>query len=247
MAPIPSETPKAYAFIGASTGCGLAALTAALETEVHCTALLRTPSKLSNLASQYSENLHIKPGNAHNVTDVEACLVHPADGARLVDAVCFSIGGKFDSKTWGFEDKDVCAKGVETLLQALAGLRKMGLTGDVLIVGVSSTGIAKQRDYALPLWPLYHFLLGTPHADKKRMEDKFKASGERVVLVRPSLLVDNGTGAVREGVEDLGSGRVESEAVGFRISRGDVGVWIWKRLLREGGGGFGGKGVTVTW
>ncbi|KFH46149.1 hypothetical protein ACRE_030160 [Hapsidospora chrysogenum ATCC 11550] len=241
--------PQIIAFLGASGGCGHAALVAALAAGHTCIALCRVPSKLDDLAAQYPETLIVKAGNAHNVADVVPCLVH--DGS-LVHAISFSIGNKPDMQSMKFADPQVCQKGMKTLLEALATLRRdWALEGNPLVCAISTTGISNERDVPLLFVPFYRFVLATPHADKKVMEDILTASSERFVFVRPSLLVDGDSAdkKIRIGVEDVRAGKLESKEVGYTISRDAVGRWIFHNLLdrAEQDSGYEGKAVTLTW
>ena len=105
--------------------------------------------------------------------------------------------------------------------------------------------------------PLYRWLLAIPHHDKKAMESLLQAEmakpvGERVirdfVAVRPSLLTDGarlGTRNVRVGEE---VGKVVKPAVGYTISREDVGGWVFEEMVKgDGGERYAGKMVSITY
>lgn len=87
--------------------------------------------------------------------------------------------------------------------------------------------------------PLYHWMLPVPHADKKKMEQLLAAEAQSpdsaiggFVAVRPSLLTDGdllGVKAVRAGTESEGT--VAGNAIGYSISRSDVGNWIYTTLV----------------
>lgn len=244
------------AFIGASGGCGLAALKNALahSDPTTCIALCRTPAKLTDILPPSSHpNLIVKQGNAHSVEDVESVLRDPKDPTQLVDAICFSIGSVMDFTRLSTEDPHVCERGVTALLQALSNLRSAGdgkaAQGRPRICVISTTGIAAVRDVPLLMWPLYHFLLGVPHKDKAIMEEMLRTKGkqEEVTVVRPSLLTDGARTdeTIRVGVEDLLTGERESEAVGYTISREDVGAWIWEHVLKDRR--HAGKAVAITY
>lgn len=244
---------KTITFFGASTGCGNFALKAALAQGHTCIALLRSPAKLADLAAS-NPNLIIREGNAHDATAVAKCLTIPGDDSRLVDAIHFSIGGTMDPKTFKFTDPDVCKNGIAGLLEALTSLRRdWNAVGSPLLAVVSTTGISDQkRDYPLAFYPLYHWMLATPHADKKVMEERLRAGTERFIIVRPSLLIDGDKEGVkvREGLEDVSKGKLEKEEVGYTISRAAVGRWIYEKLLSVDEGAvrdWEGKAVSITW
>jgi len=242
---------KTIAFIGASGGCGLAALKKALqESSTTCVALCRNPSKLNDvLPSASHSNLVVKQGDAHTIDDVKAILVNPTDSTRLVDAVCFTIGSPMNFSKLSTEDPHVCERGMSTLLQALSELRSSGAAGRPHLCVISTTGITAKRDVPLLMWPFYHYVLGVPHKDKAAMEELLRTKGndEEVTLVRPSLLTDGDETdtVIRVGVEDVATQKHESEAVGYTISRADVGAWMWEHVLRDRK--YGGKAVSITY
>ncbi|KAF9878067.1 hypothetical protein CkaCkLH20_04643 [Colletotrichum karsti] len=247
---------RTIAFFGASGGCGLAALKHSLAAGYVCVALCRNPAKMTDaLPEAQNPNLVVKQGNAHNVDDVAACLVNPTDPDRLVDAVCFSIGSPLNLCKMTVEDPDVCKNGIAAVLGALERLRAKGVGVGVegkpaRVVAISTTGISEnQRDVPVLQVPMYHVLLKAPHADKKVMEERLAGSGEEWTFVRPAFLSDGADPAkrVRVGVEDPGTGVVESKAVGYGISREDVGRWIFENLLRDGGRQYVRKAVSITW
>lgn len=86
-------------------------------------------------------------------------------------------------------------------------------------------------------------MLPIPHADKKMMEniltDEVKTENENSVIegfvgVRPSFLTTKpgvGVGAIRVGIEK--NNTVDKAAIGYTISRDDVGEWIFEVLLKK--------------
>ncbi|KAK7433192.1 hypothetical protein QQZ08_000125 [Neonectria magnoliae] len=222
---------KTVAFFGASTGVGLSALKHTLAAGHKCVALCRTPSKLTDIISpEATPNLQVVQGNAHDTAAVARCL--KKDDGTIVDEVVSTIGGKPVLSKLSIDDPLVCRKGMATLLEALAQLRRDGATGRPLIVVCSTTGMSRfGRDVPVLTIPLYHFMLKVPHEDKKIMEDSLAESGEDFTIVRASLLVDGATDKpIRVGVEDPKTGR-ESNAIGYTISREDVGRWMADNLL----------------
>ena len=244
---------KTIAFLGATGGCGLSALRRAVAAGHTCIALCRTPSKLAAQFPDRPANLILREGNAHDVAAVAACLSHPADPARLVDAVNFSIGGPVNMAKLTMDDPDVCKKGIAALLDAIAAVRaeeRGGTTWRPLVAVVSTTGISQHgRDVPLLFVPFYHYALHVPHEDKKVAEQRLFDSAERFVIVRPSLLVDGEKPdkAIRVNVE--GPNGIERKEVGYFISRDDVGRWMFENLLQKAGGGceYEGKAVGLTW
>lgn len=248
-----SPTPKAILFLGATGGCGLSALRRSLEAGHSCIALCRTPSKLSDkLPLDKYPNLRIEQGNAHDADTLARVLTHPSDptGHRLVDAVVFAIGGLFNPSKMTIDDPHVCENGMKALFAALEKRRSGGDEGKPRLFVISSTGISNLgRDVPLLFVPMYRFMLRDPHKDKKAMEAMLVASAEDWTLIRPSFLTDGPASdkTVRAGVEDPAAGKVESKAVGYTISREDVGRWIFENLVEEKGDQWVRKTATITY
>lgn len=247
-----SNSSKAVAFFGATGGCGLAALKKSLAAGYTCIALCRTPSRLtSQLSTDEQSKLHIKQGNAHDVDAVAKCLVDPNKPDSLVDSIIFSIGGVFSFTRLNIDDPNVCEKGIVAVLDALKKLRQSGgFTGQSpLVIGVSSTGISRLgRDLPYLMKPLYA-LLWRPHADKEAMENRLIESNEVWTIVRPSLLLDGPESdkPIREGIEDPKARKVESVAIGYTISRNDVGKWIFNNLINRDSDKWVKKVATITY
>ncbi|KAK9791883.1 putative NAD(P)-binding protein [Seiridium cardinale] len=249
---------KTIAFFGATGGCGLAALKHSLADGHTCIALCRTPSKLTDqLPVDKYPNLTVMQGNAHDVAAVSKCVVCPTNPQRFVDHIVSAVGGAFSPTTFSIDDPHVCERATETLLQAITAVRQGGASGTPRIAAISTTGISKTgRDLPVAMFLLYRFMLGVPHKDKEAMEDKFVASGEDFVLVRPSFLVDGKNEAnkqVRVGVEDVRNGKnvVEKKEWGYTISREAVGRWIYQNLIRGNGdkedkNEYSGRAVSLT-
>lgn len=236
---------KTFVFIGASGGVGLSALKATLAAGHQCVALCRTPSKLEEaLQPEEKKNLRIVQGDAHDVAAVSACL-RREDGT-LADAVVSTIGARPSTKTTA-DDFKVCRKGMATLLESLAQLRRDGAAGRPLVVVCSSTGISKfGRDIPLAMVPLYKVLLHPAHVDKRDMEDQLLQSGEEFAIVRPSMFATGKTGkTVRVGTEDPRTGPEHLE-IGYVISREDVGTWIADNLLIKTEAKYTNKMISVT-
>lgn len=256
-----ADSKKTIAFLGASTGCGFFAMKRALADGHTCIALLRNPSKLDAVfgtegSEKRPENLVVKQGNAKDAAAVATILTSPTNSSRLVDAVYFSVGAAMNMWTFSLDDPKVCREGAAALIQALKTLREEHhAQGQPLLIFTSTTGLsAHGRDVPLLLAPLYYVLLHQAHADKRAMEERAAASGERFVIVRASLLVDGKEATelparrpVRVGIEDLAKGW-EKKELGYTISRADTGRWVYEELLREEAPSwYENKAVTVTW
>ena len=246
-----SYTTKTVAFIGASTGVGLAALKHSLAAGHQCIALCRTPSKLTDLLpSAANPNLQVVQGNAHDLASVSRCLVKQ-DGTTLVDAVVFTIGGKGVVTKLGqmtLDDPTVCERGMATLIEGLAQRRRSGATGRPLIIACSGLGNSRLgRDYPLALYPLYQVVLKVPRADKQAMEAKLVESGEAFAVVRPSVLVDGESDkTIRVGIEDPETKR-RSNVIGYTVSREDTGRWVAENLVLKQEAKYLNKCLVVTY
>lgn len=220
------------AFFGASTGVGLSALKHSLAAGRQCVALCRNPSKLTAiLTPDTTPNLKVVQGNAHDMAAVSQCL--KTKEGKFVDEIVFTIGAQFVVSKMGFDDSDVCKKGMSTLLETIAELRREGVPGTPYIVVCSTTGMSRfARDVPLAMILLY-YMLKVPHADKRVMEDTLAASDEHYTIVRASMLTNGQTDStIRVGIEDPKAG-LESQAIGYTISREDAGKWIAQNMVLE--------------
>ncbi|KAH8899006.1 NAD(P)-binding protein [Thozetella sp. PMI_491] len=239
------SAPKTILFLGATGGSGFSVLNRSLAAGHTCIALCRTPSKLSDkLAGQDQSKLRIEQGNTLDVDSILSSLPNPANPSALVDSIVFTIGGAFNFSKMNNDDPTVCENSMKTLLAALTKARnERGLTGSPRIVVISTTGISEHgRDIPLAMIPMYHYMLKEPHKDKKKMEDLLIASGEVWTIVRPSLLMDgdeekekkkNKVKTIREGMEDPVAHKLESKALGYAISREDVGRWMFENTIQD--------------
>ncbi|KAF3065843.1 putative fungal specific transcription factor domain-containing protein [Daldinia childiae] len=245
-----SSNTKLIAFMGASGGIGLGALTRALAAGHTCIALCRTPSKLTDRfpADQFP-NLKIVQGNAHDAAAVVQCLVV---GTQPVDAIVSTIGGVLQFSRMTLDDPHVCEKGMSALLAAISLVREShpSLHWRPRVAVVSTCGISQSaRDVPILFVPMYKIMLRVPHEDKIAMEKLLVEGagkcGYTYSIVRPSFLVDEAAPRreIRVGLGD-------APAVGYVISRDDAGRWIYENLL-DGKGVKGGMYedtiATITW
>lgn len=187
------------------------------------------------------QHLTIIQGDAKDVESVKKALQL---NGKVVDTVVVGIGGT-PFLRWSIispvnlTDPTICQTAGATLLQALTELKP---TKKPLLINVSTTGIwPKGMPSDLPLLyrPLYPWLLHVPHEDKRVWEQILAEHMQRpeaergvqnFVHIKPSLLADGdgkGLDAVRQGID-------EDPAVGYWIQRGDVGVFVFERLIKEG-------------
>ncbi|KGO78400.1 hypothetical protein PITC_068630 [Penicillium italicum] len=236
---------KSIAFLGASTGVGLAALKRTLAAGHKCIALCRDPSKLTAIfPSGSTPNLKVIKGNAHDISAVSQCL--QTDDGRIVDIIVSTIGAKPRGMT--VDDPNVCKKGAATMLDALAQLRSTGITGNPHIIACGTVGFSRfGRDVPIAMVPIYHLFVKVPGTDKVVMEDRFAQSGEKFTIIRATHLVDGESDkTIRVGIEDPKTGP-ESRAVGYTISREDAGRWLAENLVLKIDAKFVNKNVTVTY
>ena len=100
-------------------------------------------------------------------------------------------------------------------------------------------------------------MLGTAHADKKVMEEqveKAKAEGviREYVIVKPSLLIGEqrlGRDKVRVGWEgrDEAGEELFEPAIGYTISREDVGGFIFEEVVGKHNEDYIGRKVSITY
>jgi hypothetical protein len=159
------------------------------------------------------------------------------------------------------DQPSICADGINIIIAALKQLQADGvLTTKPAIVTISTTGIGKTRDVPYLLVPLYHWVLAVPHKDKIEMEKTLaQASVEEnsplagFASVRASLLTDGslqGADKVRSGWERHPSAEAEpvgpGPAIGYTISRADVGNWIFEKIVKEKPENWAGKCFSIT-
>ena len=75
------------------------------------------------------------------------------------------------------------------------------------------------------------------------MEKAIVEQTDHSVIVRPSLL----TNGKARGGKKIRVGTEEKPAVGYTISREDVGLWVFENLLKGDGETYVGQKVTITY
>jgi hypothetical protein len=155
----------------------------------------------------------------------------------------------------------ICGDSMGVLLTALRELTQENkLNTRPFLAIVSTTGISPTRDVPWLLVPLYRIALHTPHVDKKKMESALIEEGLKkdsalagFATVRASLLTSGaskGLKAVRVGWErhasDPSLETTPGPAIGYFISRADVGKWIFESIIQTQGGEWNRRLVTVT-
>lgn len=138
----------------------------------------------------------------------------------------------------------ICRIASTNVLSALALLQP---SSKPLILVLSTTGIsAGPRDVPLAFYPFYKTLLANPHDDKSAMEKTLTDAIANAtvnnlnpnpteswirgfVIVRASLL----TNGPALGKEKVRVGSEDRPAVGYTISREDVGQWVFENVIRD--------------
>ncbi|KAI4282772.1 MAG: hypothetical protein L6R38_002694 [Xanthoria sp. 2 TBL-2021] len=268
-----TPTKRSVAFFGATGGSILACLTLALKAGYNCSALSRSSSKLQTLLlersiSQATLNTHLTiiRGDIRDLQSVSQTLSPSKPGTtnHPVDSVVSGIGRPpiFAPNPLNptFDDPTICQDAIRTILAALRNLPASPPKPKPWLFVLSTTGISSRvRDVPFLLTPLYHWVLAVPHKDKKEMEAVLLAEAskpasdrdmENFVILRPSLLTNGarlGSGQIRVGEEDEIRGTA-SPAVGYTISREDVGGWLFDELVDgKGKEKYAGKMVSITY
>ncbi|KAL8713398.1 MAG: hypothetical protein Q9220_002597 [cf. Caloplaca sp. 1 TL-2023] len=203
--------------------------------------------------------LVIVQGNAKDPEAVKSVLVD-GDG-KVVDQIVFGIGGapKFTPNPLKptLDDPHVCRDSIASIKTALQSIAPSHQAERMPLVTVlSTTGIGEGRDIPLAMVPLYHWMLAVPHADKKALEEHVVEAKQQMlvrdfVIVRASLLIDGqtqGKKEVRVGWEGKAPGQLgNGAAVGYTISREDVGFFVFDSIVAKDGGELAGKKVSITY
>lgn len=139
-------------------------------------------------------------------------------------------------------DPTVCENAMKALL---AAVRSLPFETRPFLVAISSTGISATRDVPYLLLHIYRGALKTPHKDKRAMEDEVVAAGPLLrgfTIVRPTLLTDG----VEKGAFKIKVGTESEPAMGYSISRKDVGAWMYRELVAGEPNVWAGQKVTLT-
>ncbi|PWY66013.1 hypothetical protein BO70DRAFT_366631 [Aspergillus heteromorphus CBS 117.55] len=249
-----------FAFFGSTGGCINACLALTLKAGYQCTARTRAqPPKLHDLLrklevpeSAIANNLVMIQGNITDLATVQQALsLH----GRTVDMIISGIGGKFLFKS-GFnatiDNPTICQDATRTILEAA---RTCYPKPRFVVMSGTGIGATEKRDMPCLMKPMYNILLKVPHADKEVMEKLVLAELDRApadrafedfMLVRPSFLTDGES----DGMAKIRAGTESNPAVGYIISRSDVGLWLFESVVRKAGPGqnspFWGQRVSIT-
>lgn len=210
--------------------------------------MARNPNKLKDLLSErgvydsaIANNLTTIQGSVSDASAVKQTLVHKEEP---VDIIINGIGGKliFDGPLKPtLDNPTICQNAMQSILEVSRTLNPARDDDDKkpLLVVLSTTGISEKRDLPFLMMPMYKWMLKVPHVDKKAMEDlifqeiamdKAERGIREYIIVRPSFLTDgkgNGLTNIKVGAED-------KPAVGYVISRNEVGAWLFQNSVRTG-------------
>jgi hypothetical protein len=211
--------------------------------------VVRAPEKLTTFletqgitSSQISSHLTMITGDIRSPSDISKVL-YPTESNDPVDIIISGIGAYPVFKGYKFENSDphLCQEGIEAIVDVLSK-RPQGQKKPLLVT-IGTTGISKLgRDTPWLMLPLYKLVLGSAHRDKELMEaavtKAFNGEGGReqsiqgFTIVHASLLTYGkmlGHEHVRSEIEgDQWSGK----AIGYTISRQDVGNWIFEDVIK---------------
>lgn len=250
----------AIAFFGATGGCANACLAFSLKNGYKAVALARTPSKLTNMLkeqgideSTLNSNLEIVEGSIADVSAVKKTLF---PNNQLVSKIVSGIGGapKFKlslSTPVTLENPNVCTEGINSIINVLKDVYKQnGEVQKPLITVVSSTGTTgcSARDIPVGYWFWYHAMLSVPHKDKKEMEDTLLSASNLfsgTVIVRPTLLTGEQNISTAKQSK-LKVGTESKPAIGYTISRADVGHWMYEQVINVPSSKWVGEKVSLS-
>lgn len=140
------------------------------------------------------------------------------------------------------EDPTVCENAIKAVL---ATIRSLPYSPAPFLAAISTTGISTTRDVPYLLLPIYHGMLKVPHKDKRAMEAHIVGAGPLLggfTIVRPTLLTDG----EEKGADRIKVGDESKPAMGFTVSRKDVGAWFYRELVAGDAGRWAGEKVTLT-
>jgi hypothetical protein len=216
--------------------------------------------------STLDAQLTIHPGNIKDPESVAKALIAPDNPYLLVNTILFGVGGTPKTQVSirtpiTIDDPHICESGMRAVQSALENLATQGISRDSdgrkpLIIVISSTGIdpIKNRDIPLAMLPIYTYMLQVPAADKRKMEQLLREDNGKhfrdIVIVKGAMFTEakKGLQSVKVGWEWAGKSEGREKApgphLGYTIGKQDVGEWVFKRAIVEGG--WEGKVVTLT-
>ncbi|KAF1809565.1 hypothetical protein P152DRAFT_370274, partial [Eremomyces bilateralis CBS 781.70] len=258
------------AIFGATGGCANGTLALALKEGYICTALVRNPTKLNTIlfenhqidAATYiaSGALTVVEGSISKQEDILSTIRN--GNSPPADHIVFGLGGA-PSLQWSIitpvtmHHPTICEDATKAILAAIATVRGTTPSYRPVLSWISTTGTSSRRDVPMLIYHLYHWMLQVPHADKRKMEalifdnqpTEGKGHAYEFVIIRPTLLTDGnykGLDKVNVGWENPDQ-TGDGPAMGYSISRKDVGQWIFETIVKDGKKGqYNNKCVTLT-
>ena len=228
----------------------------ARSPEKLCEILLTDHKVPKNAIDQF---LFIHQGDVKDSATVGKVLINPRNKHLLVDVILSGVG-VYPNFQWSIRqplllpDPTICETAIRTIFNALSNLAadpqlssKQPMKKPLLVV-ISTAGCGRARGIPLPIYHLYHYLLSSPLADKIRMEELILTKdNEKIrdfVIIRPLFLTDAAArgddglkigwewGVVKTGEQTT---KEPGPALGYYVSRRDVGSWIFNHAVAEGG------------
>ena len=219
-------------------------------------------------------NLTIIQGDATDVAAAKRVIAPEGNNGALVPTIISGLGGtpKFQnsfSQPMTLDNPHICESAMRTLVTAMTELLQQRVANPYaapmtrdekpVLTVISTTGISTvKQDVPLGLRSAYHYMLAVPHEDKKKMEDLAFANVDHgsgttnyapfrgVISVRPSLLMGDHSISSGKGWQVLRAGTETNPALGYMVSRADVGEWIFQSVVRTGGGEWVNQAVSLT-
>lgn len=251
-----TTTAPTVAFFGATGGVTNVALVHTLKAGYKATALVRTPQKLrKQLTAQgldeamLDAQLTILQGNALDVAAVKQALT-ASSPSGLPTIIVTGLGAapawKFDLLHPGqiltIDQPQLCGTAAQTVVTALREIyaeKPRPKANRPLLTFISTTGISRgAEDVPFSMRFLYHQLLAKPHADKKKMEETFRAEADgeqgvfrNVIGIRPTLLKGAASYTDAAGLQRVRYGTESRPALGFLIKRADVGHFVFQNVI----------------
>jgi len=216
-------------------------------------------------------NLRIIKGDATDVAAVKSTIFLGNDNGTngngqpaLVASIVSGLGGtpslemrKLIIPRFKLDNPHITEETTEALLSALRELYSQypnlaARSNKPVLTVISTTGLTKSgqpKDVPLFLRPVYRIFLQLPHDDKRRMEELVSTNQDLfsgTIVVRPTLLFGDGSLTSAKGLQHVRVGTQPKPALGYQITRADVGLWIFEEAVGGDSQKWVGEKVTLT-